>query len=232
MSGTASSRRAHGGSASDLPRLHVIAGDPIISAPDYRERIDPILQAGGGSLAVHLRARTVHTARLFEVARWLAETARATGSMAVVNDRLDVALAAGAGGVHLREDSLAPADVLRVAGSAAADVAGLRVGRSIHDPRQAAMFNADLLDYLVLGTVYPTPSHPGRETLGPGAVAEAVRLAGVPVLAIGGIVPATLTGVLAEGAYGAVVLSGVWAADHPPDAVRGYLEVLEKGAEP
>lgn len=232
MSGTASNRRAQGGSAPDLPRLHVIAGDGIISAPDYRERIGAILRTGGGSIAFHLRARTVHTARLYEVARWLAERARETGSMAVVNDRLDVALAAGAGGVHLREDSLAPDEVLRVAGSAAVDGAGLRVGRSIHDPRQAAMFTADLLDYLVLGAVHATPSHPGREPLGPGAVAEAVRLAGVPVLAIGGIVPATLAGVLAEGAYGAVVLSGVWAADHPPGAVSRYLEVLDKGVAP
>ena len=219
-------------SPTDLPRLHVIAGDGIISATDYRERIGPVLRVGGRSIAVHLRARTVHAARLFGVACWLAQTARATGSMAVVNDRLDVALAAGAGGIHLREDSLAPEGVRQVAGGVAADARGLQVGRSIHGARQAAKYPADLLDYLVLGTVYATPSHPEREPLGLSAVAETVRLASVPVLAIGGIVPATLPNVLAEGAHGAVVLSGVWAADRPPDAVRRYLEVLDKEAAP
>lgn len=232
MSGIASSKRVQGASTTDLPRLHVIAGDGIISAADYRERIGPVLRVGGRSIAVHLRARTVHAARLFDAARWLAETACATGSLAVVNDRLDVALAAGAGGIHLREDSLAPEDVRQIAGRAAVDARGLRVGRSIHDARQAAMYRADLLDYLVLGTVYATPSHPERESLGLSAVADAVRLASVPVLAIGGIVPATLPKVLAEGAHGAVVLSGVWAADRPPDAVSRYLEVLDREAAP
>ena len=219
-------------STTGLPRLHVIAGDGIISAADYRERIGPILRVGGRSIAVHLRARTVQAARLFEVACWLAESARATGSLAVVNDRLDVVLAAGAGGIHLREDSLAPDDVRQVADSVAVDARGLRVGRSIHQARQAAMYTAEQLDYLVLGTVYATPSHPGREPLGPAAVADTVRLASVPVLAIGGIVPATLPNILAEGAHGAVVLSGVWAAHRPPDAVSRYLEVLDKEAAP
>lgn len=227
MSAIASSRRVW---TTDLPRLHVIAGDGIIAAADYRERIGPVLRVGGRSIAVHLRARTVHAARLFEVACWLAERARATGSLAVVNDRLDVALAAEAGGIHLREDSLAPESVLKIAASAAADASGLWVGRSIHDARQAAMYSAEQLDYLVLGTVYATPSHPGREPLAPAAVAETVRLASVPVLAIGGIVPATLPNVLAEGAHGAVVLSGVWAADRPREAVSRYLEVLDKEA--
>jgi len=221
-----------GESTTDLPRLHVIAGDGRIAAADDRGRIGPVLRVGGRSIAVHLRARTVHAARLFDVACWLAERARATGSLAVVNDRLDVALAAGAGGIHLREDSLAPEDVQQVAGSVAVDARRLRVGRSIHDARQAAMYTADLLDYLVLGTVYTTPSHPEREPLGPAAVADTVRLASVPVLAIGGIVPATLPNVLAAGAHGAVVLSGVWAADRPLDTVSRYLEVLDKEAAP
>ena len=230
MSGIASSRRVSEESTTDLPRLHVIAGDGIISAADYRERIGPVLRVGGRLIAVHLRARTVHAARLFEVACWLAQSARATGSLAVVNDRLDVALAAGARGIHLREDSLAPEDVRQVAGRVAAGARALRVGRSIHDARQAAMYTPDLLDYLVLGTVYATPSHPGREPLGLSALVETVRLASVPVLAIGGIVPATLPNVLAQGAHGAVVHSGVWAADRPSDAVSRYLEVLDKEA--
>lgn len=210
----------------DLPRLHVIAGDAIIGAHDCRERLGRVLEAGGASVAVHLRARTQPTVRLLEVSEWLVAKGDETGSMAVVNDRLDVALAVGAGGVHLREDSLPAAEVRAVADRAAVDAGRLRIGRSIHRPRQAATFARDMVDYLVLGAVYATPSHPGRASLGPGAVADAVRLASVPVLAIGGITPATVSSVVAEGAYGAVVLSGVWGAGHPSEAVNRYLEVL------
>lgn len=215
-----------GGAVADLPRLHVIAGDAIIAACDYRERLGRVVEAGGASVAVHLRARTLPTVRLLEVSEWLVSRGRETGSMAVVNDRLDVALAAGAGGVHLREDSLPAAEVRAVAERAAVESVRLKIGRSIHRPRQAATVTGDVVDYLVLGAVYATPSHPGRAPLGPGAVADAVRLASVPVLAIGGITPATLSNVVADGAYGAVVLSGVWGAEHPSEAVNRYLEVL------
>lgn len=215
-----------GGAVRDLPRLHVIAGDAIIAAHDCRDRLGRVLEAGGASVAVHLRARTLPTVRLLEVSEWLVTKGRETGSMAVVNDRLDVALAAGAGGVHLREDSLPAAEVRAVADRAAVESGRLRIGRSIHRPQQAATVTGDVVDYLVLGAVYATPSHPGRAPLGPGAVVDAVRLASVPVLAIGGITPATVSNVVAEGAYGAVVLSGVWGARHPSEAVNRYLEVL------
>ena len=197
-----------------------------MAARDFGERLGRVLEVGGAAVAVHLRARTRPTARLLEAAEWLVAKARETGSVAVVNDRLDVALAAGAGGVHLREDSLPPAEARMVAGAAGVAAGELRIGRSIHLPRQAADFTGNMVDYLVLGAVYATASHPGRAPLGPGAVAEAVRLASVPVLAIGGISPATLANVLAEGAYGAVVVSGVWGADRPSEAVNRYLEVL------
>lgn len=213
----------------DLPRLHVIAGDAIMAAHDWRERLGRVVAAGGASVAVHLRARTLPTARLLEVSEWLVARGRETGSMAVVNDRLDVALAAGAGAVQLREDSLPPAEARAVADRAAVDSGELRIGRSIHQPRQAAKFTDGLVDYLVMGAVYATPSHPGRAPLGPGAVADAVRLASAPVLAIGGITPATLPNVMAEGAYGAVVVSGVWGAERPSEAVNRYLEVLVRG---
>lgn len=225
--GSGSSSSVRGESVPDLPRLHVIAGDAIIAAHDFRERLGRVLEVGGALVAVHLRARTRSAGRLLKVSEWLVAKGRETGSMAVINDRLDVALAAGAGGVHLREDSLPPAEARMVADSARGAAARLRIGRSIHRPRQAATFTGDMVDYLVLGAVHATPSHPGRGPLGPGAVADAVGLSGVPVLAIGGITPATpLADVMAEGAYGAVVVSGVWGAVRPSEAVNRYLEVL------
>ena len=199
-----------------LPRLHLIAGDSVVGSGDYRRRLRPVIEAGGGELALHLRARATPASRLYEAAAWLA------GVLVVVNDRVDIALAAGAGGVHLREDSLSPEDVRRVAGDS------LLIGRSIHAAGQGDDLRGRGLDYLVMGAAYRTASHPGRAPAGPEAVAEAAAQADVPVLAIGGITPARVPEVVALGAYGVVVKSGVWGREQPAQAVARYLQVLHR----
>ena len=181
-----------------------------------------MLDAGGSALALHLRTRTTPARRLFDTVSWLSGLSRETGTLVVVNDRVDVAMAAGAGGVHLREDSLPPALVREMAGP------GLRVGRSIHAPEQARDYRGGELDYLVLGAVYPTRSHPGRPAIGPEAVGRAAEWSGLPVIAIGGITPAEVPAVLSRGAHGVMVLSGVWRAAEPHAAVTRYLQVLGK----
>ena len=213
------------GTGAGLPRLHVIAGDDVLAAPDLGERLDGLLGVGGGRLAVHLRAREMSAARLFAAARVAVEAGAAAGAQIVVNDRLDVALAAGAGGVHLREDSMDPDGVAEVLGVVGTGRPFL-VGRSIHSPEQAGALAGSRVDYLVLGSVYETPSHPGGRPIGPGAVAAAVVTAGVPVLAIGGVGVGKVSGLLALGAHGVVVKSGVWGAPDPPEAVMRYLETL------
>ena len=212
----------NGPRAAALPRLHVIAGDEVLGAPDFRERLAGLVGVGGSRLAVHLRARGMSAARLFEVARGAVEVGRRGGAPVLVNDRLDVALAAGAGGVHLREDSMGPGEVRGVVGEGGRFL----VGRSIHEPRQAAGLVDSGVDYLVLGSVYETASHPGGRPIGAGAVAEAVATATVPVLAIGGVGPGDVPGLLALGAHGVVVKSGVWVADDPAPAVTRYLDML------
>ena len=206
-----------------LPRLHVIVGDGVVGAEGYRERLRPIVTAGSGALALHLRTRSTSARRLFEAARWLSGVSRETGTPVLVNDRVDVAVAAGAAGVHLREDSLPVSAVRRIAGER------LLVGRSIHSTDQAAGPRRSGLDYLVLGAVYPTRSHPDRRALGVDAVAAAVTGSDLPVLAIGGITPSGVPDVLARGAHGVVVLSGVWSAENPQRAVTRYLEALGWG---
>ena len=203
-----------------LPRLHVIAGDEELAAPGFRDGLVGLVGVGGGRLAVHLRARGMPAARLYEVAKGAVEVGRTGGTLVVVNDRVDVALAVGAGGVHLREDSMGPREVRGVVGE------GLLVGRSIHVPEQAAALAVGGVDYLVLGSVYETASHPGGRPIGVGAVAAAAATVDVPVLAIGGVGVGEVSGLLAPGAYGVVVKSGVWGADDPARAVTRYLEVL------
>ncbi len=236
--------------AAALPRLHVIAGDEELAGPDFRDRLAGMAGVGGGRLAVHLRGRRMTAARLYGVAKGAVEMGRDWGTLIVVNDRLDVALAAGAGGVHLREDSMGPRTAREVVGMAGGGRRGFLVGRSIHAPERAAALaggGADRAgfqrlpthpaeraaalagggaDYLVLGSVYETASHPGLRPIGAAAVAEAAATVAVPVLAIGGVGPGQVAGLLARGAHGVVAKSGVWDEDDPSRAVARYLEVL------
>lgn len=209
-----------------LPRLHVVVGDEILAAPGFADRLGGVAGAGGSRLALHLRARSTAPARLFAVASRLVGRARARGTLVVVNDRLDVALGAGAGGVQLREDSLGPAEARAVLDAAARPGGRFFVGRSIHSPKQAGALAGSGADWLVLGSVYATSSHPEGRPIGPGAVAAAVSVAEAPVLAIGGIGPGEVPGLLSLGAHGVVAKSGVWGGGDPPGAVTRYLEVL------
>lgn len=197
--------------------MHVIAGDSVVGSRDCRARLRAVAEAGGGGLAVHLRARRTPARQVFEVAAHLAGAADA---LVVVNDRLDIALAAGVGGVHLREDSLPAGTVRAIAGES------LVVGRSIHAASQAADLRGGGLDYLIMGAAYETASHPGRAPVGPEAVGAAAALADVPVLAIGGVTPARVPALVAQGAYGVVVKSGVWGRECPARAASRYLEAL------
>jgi thiamine-phosphate diphosphorylase len=114
----------------------------------------------------------------------------------VVNDRLDVALACGAGGVHLRSDSISPTAARSIAPE------GFLVGRSIHSVAEAEAY-ASSADYFIAGTVYPTASKPGQpRLLGPAGLAAIVRATSVPVLGIGGVTAGNLDKVVASGAAG------------------------------
>ena len=208
------------------PRLHLIVGDGILSASGFADRLFAVARVGGSRLALHLRARSTSAARLFAVASRIAGPARDGGTLVVVNDRLDVALAAGAGGVQLREDSMGSGAVRAVREAATRPGGRFLVGRSIHSPEQAAAQTEGDVDWLVLGSVYATASHPGGRPIGRGAVGVAVDVARVPIVAIGGIGPGEVPGLLALGVHGVAVKSGVWADEDPPRAVVRYLEAL------
>ena len=213
-----------------LPRLHLIAGDDLVEADDFRGRLRPVLDVGGPELALHLRARRATTRRLCRVAEWLAKVAEEIGTLTVVNDRLDVALATGAAAVHLKEESL-PVEVV---GEIIGRIGGgtLRIGRSIHAVDQADGWGSArsagrrIPDYLVFGAIFPTRSHPGRPAVGLDALEVAAARSSAPLLAIGGISPARVEAVRDRGAHGVVVLSGVWGDAAPVQAAKRYLEAL------
>jgi thiamine-phosphate pyrophosphorylase len=132
----------------------------------------------------------------------------------VVNDRLDVALAAGAGGVHLRADSVPP----RLARSLAPS--GFLIGRSVHRVEDATEVEADV-DYVIAGTVWSTSSKPvGHELLGVRGLAAITAAVQVPVLAIGGVTVETSAAAAAAGAKGVAGI-GLFMPALPGTAAAG-----------
>lgn len=204
-----------------IPRLHVVTDDRVLARPDLVARAVALMEAGGSRLAFHVRGPHATGAAVHALARALAPAAGAAGAVLQVNDRVDVALAVGAG-AHLGRRSLPPSDARRLLGP------GARIGQSV---REGASVDAEA-DYLFLGNVFPTPSHPGRAGVGPEGLADLVRTAGVPVLAIGGVTPARVGDVLAVGAHGVAVLGGVWSDPDPVAAVAAYLDALSGTTTP
>ena len=157
--------------------------------------------------------------RLWKTARALLHAAIERDSWVMVNDRADVALAA-ADGVQVGARGLLPADARRVMGE------DRMVGVSVHSVEEARAALAGAPDFLLAGTIWPTPSHPGRPGAGVGLIREIAAL-GVPVIAIGGVTPGRAAEARDAGAAGVAVLRGVWDAPDPAAAVREYLRDVE-----
>lgn len=206
-----------------LPRLHLVTDDAVLRREDLDSCVREVLRAGGERLALHIRGPRCSGAEVFAITERFLPVARETGSMLLVNDRVDVALAAGADGVHLGQRSL-PADLARqILGG------GATVGVSTHSPPELREAEIAGADYVFSGPIHETSSHPGQA--GRGLQALAGDAGGrLRVLAIGGIDVGRVAGALAAGAYGVAVLGGIWAEPHPPDAVIRYLDALQRGS--
>lgn len=130
--------------------------------------------------AIQVRERDLGARDLAELVTGLLQVARGTQTLILVNDRLDVALACGADGVHLRADSVAPAVVRRLVPQ------GFIIGRSVHSVEEARA--APGADYLIAGTVWETASKPaGAPLIGIGGFASIASAVRIPTLAVGGV---------------------------------------------
>jgi thiamine-phosphate pyrophosphorylase len=186
-----------------------------------RRRRSPVEQAAeavdAGVDIIQIRERDIDAAELVALVTRVVRVARGSPTRVVVNDRLDVAMACEAHGVHLRGDSVAPARVRAMVPP------GFLVGRSVHQIDEAIAV-APHVDYLIAGTVFPTSSKPGRTELlglsGFASIAAAVR---VPVLAIGGIAVDHAGDLAAAGAAGIAAVSLFTDAERPIKEVTSPL---------
>jgi thiamine-phosphate diphosphorylase len=205
-----------------VPRLHLVTDDRVLRDPGFAQKARAVLEEGGEYVALHLRGPHTRGRDLHDLAAHLREPAALSRSMLLVNDRLDVVLALGLRGGHLGQRSLVPEVARKLLGP------GRILGLSVHSGSEALEGKGKVLDYLVAGTVYPSSSHPGGETAGPGRIREIREVTLLPVLAIGGITPGNVVEVMGAGAHGVAVLSGVWGREDPAAAVREYLDALRE----
>lgn len=144
------------------------------------------------------------------------------GTRLLINDRLDVALAAGADGVHLGENSLPPAVARRLLGPEKI------MGVSVHSVTAAREAEKAGADYLLFGHIFPTASKEGIPPRGVGSLREVVASVGIPIIALGGINTANARQCLAAGARGVAVMSAIMAAPDPARAVAELKQTLNK----
>jgi len=169
----------------------------------------------GGVGAVQLRERGLETRALLELAIALRQATRAVGAALLINDRIDVALACDADGVHLPGHSFAVADARALLGPRRL------IGVSTHHPDEVAAAAAAGADFAVFGPIFATPS---KATYGApqglDALARARRAAALPLFAIGGVDADTAAAVRDAGADGVAVIRAVLAAPDPAAAAR------------
>lgn len=178
-----------------FPLMYVTPED-IPAKPLVQRAVEAV---SGGVTAIQVRRKEGNARDLFDLAILLAESLP-QGFPLIVNSRLDVALEAGAWGLHLPEDHLPLSHFRRVAPA-------LHLGVSVHSVEAARKAVFEGADYLVAGPVFDTPSKRAfGAPLGLSVFSEIVRSVPVPVLAIGGIVEENLPGVRLSGAKGFAVM--------------------------
>ncbi|HEX8803852.1 MAG TPA: thiamine phosphate synthase [Acidimicrobiales bacterium] len=191
-----------------LGRLHVLVDSLILA--------EAALEGGAPTLQVRLKSGS--DADRYRLSATIVARCRAAAATCIVNDRADVAVAAGADGVHVGATDLPVDAVRRVAGS------GLLVGGTARDPETARLLVAQGADYLGVGPTFETGSKAGLPApIGLAGVRAVVEAVDVPVIAIAGVTAARVHDVLATGAWGVAVIAAIADAPEPHAATHDLL---------
>jgi thiamine-phosphate pyrophosphorylase len=198
--------RFHASGTTELETLHRQVSAAVVAGVDL----------------IQIREADLPDRLLFDLVSCSVDIARGTGSVILVNERFDIALAAGAGGTHLRASSL-PAQLLRPHLPP-----GFVLGRSVHDAGEAVRaVKAGGLDYVTLGTMFPSASHPGGRVCGSEALKAAAHCLTLPILAIGGVTADKLETLFEAGAAGVAAI-GMFADAGPLSRFDGLGSVVSE----
>lgn len=192
-----------------LPALYPIVDVASDGAGELREKRALALElARCGARVLQLRAQPLPASTFLDFAKDVQSALHAAHCRIIVNDRVDVALAARADGVHVGDEDLPVAAARRLLGD------GKIVGFSTHSPAEAASAQGSGADYLGFGPVYESPTKPGvRSARGLEQLAETCRNSKLPVVAIGGVSAATAADVFRAGAASCAVISELGRTD-------------------
>lgn len=196
--------------------------------PPGRGLVETVAAAlAGGVRAVQLREKDLAAAKLYPLALELRELTARHGARLLINDRLDVALAVDADGVHLGSHSLPVAAARKVLGP------DKLVGVSTHRPEEVAAAQRDGADFVTFGPVFFTPS---KAAYGKPVGLELLRQAGappsLPVFALGGVSRERITDILATGVHRVAVISAIFAAADPAAAAASIIARLRDISSP
>jgi thiamine-phosphate pyrophosphorylase len=202
--------------------LYVITDEMLGGGRTHEEQARAAIEGGAG--LIQLRDKTANTRRLYEAACAIGELTRAAGALLIINDRLDIALAADADGLHVGPDDLPVSLARRLLRP------GMLLGASAGTVEEAIAAEQDGADYLGVGAVYEArgskadagaPVGPERVR----AIREAVQ---VPIVGIGGIKQENAAPVIAAGANGVAVITGVVAAPDIRSAASRFVETIQE----
>lgn len=174
----------------------------------------------GGADAIQLRRPGAPGRELFPLAVLLRQLTDRFGAKLIVNDRADVAAAAGAAGVQLGARSLP------VAAARHCLAAGMTVGASCHNLQEALQAQLEGADYIVLGTLFASQSHPDIEPLGVKELGRIRAKITIPLIAIGGITAETVGAALAAGADGVAVIGAIANAPSAAEGARALVAAI------
>lgn len=203
------------------PSLYAIADASVLPLESVRALLASAIS--GGVTAVQVRAKKLEDADLLDFASAIVEVASRAGIPVIVNDRVDVALAVGASGVHLGAGDFPPAVARSVLGERS------MLGATAHSRDEVAAACAAGADYIGFGSIYRSPSKDVGVVQGLAGLREARRLTDLPLVAIGGITVERAAEVIAAGADGVAVISGLWSSEDPEAGARDYRRAIERG---
>lgn len=191
-----------------------------------RALIDCVREAlDGGVTLVQYRAKTASSAEMYDEALQLKALCDSFKVPLIINDRLDIAMAVGAAGVHLGQDDLPCAAARKILGE------GYIIGVSAHNPAEAKAALQSGADYLGCGAVFGTATKADVKKLGTDGLAAICKAKGLPVVGIGGVTADNYREVRAAGADGAAIVSGILAQPDIRATVRAIAKISQEFAK-
>ena len=201
--------------------LYVVTGEEFSRGRAYPEVIKACI--AGGAALIQFREKLWPAARLVEIGRELRKITRQAGVLFIVNDRVDVALALKADGVHVGQQDIPAAAVRQMVGP------DMIVGVSAGTTEEALAAERDGASYIGVGPIFPTETKKdARSPRGLAKLAEIRRAVHIPIYAIGGIKAHTAAAVILAGADGAAVVSAVVGAADITGAARALAAEISK----